>query len=208
MRLGLFGGSFDPVHFGHLLLAECCREQLALDQVWFVPAAVPPHKRDAHLTDGAKRLDMLRLATGGEPAFVVSAIELDRGGLSYTVDTLEAIRAQLPDAEIFLLLGSDSLAELTTWRDPRRICQLATPVAVRRPGSPEADFAVIADCVSPERLSEIRGHTVEMPLVGFSASDIRSRVAAGKSIRYRTPRAVEQYILHSRIYLPSVGADG
>src|SRR5580698_2126236 len=103
MRLGLFGGSFDPVHFGHLLLAESCREQLALDHIWFMPAAVPPHKRDAHLTDASKRLDMLRLATGGEPAFVVSTIELDRGGVSYTVDTLASIRAQLPDAEIFLL---------------------------------------------------------------------------------------------------------
>jgi nicotinate-nucleotide adenylyltransferase len=208
MRLGLFGGSFDPVHFGHLLLAESCREQLALDQVWLMPASVPPHKRDAHLTDGAKRLDMLRLATGGEPAFVVSTIELDRGGVSYTVDTLAAIHAELPDTEIFLLLGSDSLAELTTWRDPRQICELATPVAVRRAGTSAADSAALAEFISPERLSAIQSHTVEMPLVGFSASDIRQRVAARKSIRYRTPRAVEQYILSSRLYLPSVGVDG
>jgi len=200
MRLGLFGGTFDPVHYGHLLLAECCREQLALDQVWFMPAAVPPHKRDAELTDGAKRVDMLRLATGGEPAFIVSTMELDRGGISYTVETLAAIRAQLPAAELFLLLGSDSLADLPNWRDPQGICGLAMPVAVRRAGGPEPNFAAIADLVSAERLAAIRGLAVEMPQVELSASDIRRRSAAGLSIRYRTPRAVEQYIAAEGLY--------
>ncbi len=136
MLLGLFGGSFDPVHYGHLLLAECCREQLSLDQVWFMPAATPPHKQDAKLSEGAKRVDMLRLATGGEPAFVVSTMELERGGVSYTVDTLAAMHSQMPDSELFLLLGSDSLADLPTWRGPERICELAIPVAVRRAGGP------------------------------------------------------------------------
>jgi nicotinate-nucleotide adenylyltransferase len=200
MLLGLFGGTFDPVHYGHLLLAECCREQLALDQVWFMPAAVPPHKRDAELTDGMKRVDMLRLATGGQAAFVVSTMELDRGGISYTVDTLEAIHAQMPESELFLLIGSDSLAELPSWREPRRICELATPVTVRRAGGPPADFAALEPLVSTDRLNAIRGQAVEMPLVEFSASEIRRRVAAGLSIRYRTPRAVEEYIAAEGLY--------
>jgi nicotinate-nucleotide adenylyltransferase len=200
MRLGLFGGTFDPVHYGHLLLAECCREQLALDQVWFMPAAVPPHKRAAALTDGMKRVDMLRLATGGQSAFVVSTMELDRGGISYTVDTLEALHAQMPQSEMFLLIGSDSLADLPSWREPERICELATPVVVRRAGGSPSDFAALATLVSADRLDAIRAKAVEMPLVEFSASDIRRRVAAGASIRYRTPRAVEQYIAAEGLY--------
>jgi nicotinate-nucleotide adenylyltransferase len=200
MRLGLFGGTFDPVHYGHLLLAECCREQLALDQVWFMPAAVPPHKRDAALTDGMKRVDMLRLATGGQAAFVVSTMELDRGGISYTVDTLQAIHGQMPRSELFLLIGSDSLADLPSWRQPERICELAMPVVVRRAGGPPADFSALASFVSADRLSTIRDLAVEMPLVEFSASDIRRRTAVGSSIRYRTPRAVEQYIAAERLY--------
>lgn len=200
MRLGLFGGTFDPVHYGHLLLAECCREQLALAQVWFVPAAVPPHKQQAQLSDGMKRVDMLRLATGGQPAFIVSTMELDRGGVSYTVDTLEALRNQIPDSEIFLLLGSDSLAELPTWREPQRICSLATPVAVRRGGTPRPDYTVLSNLVPSERLTAISSLAVEMPLVELSASEIRRRATAGQSIRYRTPRAVEQYILADGLY--------
>ena len=111
MLLGLFGGTFDPVHYGHLLLAECCREQLGLDQVWFMPAAMPPHKRDAELTDGMRRVDMLRLATGGQAAFVVSTMELDRGGVSYTVDTLKIASCSNAEGRMFLLIGSDSLAD-------------------------------------------------------------------------------------------------
>jgi len=200
MLLGLFGGTFDPVHYGHLLLAECCREQLALDQVWFMPAAVPPHKRNADLTDGMKRVEMLRLATGGQAAFVVSTMELDRGGISYSVDTLEALHAQMPESELFLLIGSDSLAELPSWREPRRICELAMPVAVRRAGGPASDFAAIEPLVSADRLDAIRSQTVAMPLVEFSGSEIRRRVAAGLSIRYRTPRAVEEYIAAEGLY--------
>ena len=140
MRLGIYGGSFDPVHFGHLLLAECCREQCRLDQVWFVPAHLPPHKQTAALSTGEHRTTMLRLATGGHEAFVVSTLELDRGGVSYTVDTLAAVAAAHPGAELFLLLGSDSLVDLPGWHDPQRICELALPVAVRRGRRPGSRF--------------------------------------------------------------------
>lgn len=200
MRLGIFGGSFDPIHFGHLLLAESCREQARLDQVWFVPAAVSPHKQEGPVASAGQRIDMLRLATGGHEAFRVSAMEIDRGGVSYTVDTLEAIHREQPDAELFLLMGADSLADLPTWRDPRRICELAIPLAVRRAGARELDYDVLAALISPERLELIRSQRVEMPVIDLSASDLRRRASVGQSLRYRTPRAVEKYIEAQGLY--------
>jgi nicotinate-nucleotide adenylyltransferase len=200
MRLGIFGGSFDPVHFGHLLLAECCREQARLDEVWFVPAAVSPHKRQGPAALPSQRIDMLKLATGGHDAFRISTMEIDRGGISYTVDTLDAIHRESPDAELFFLMGADSLADLPTWREPRRICELAIPLIVRRAGAREPDYSALAPLVSPERLEAIRSLRVEMPVIDFSASDLRHRAAAGQSIRYRTPRAVEKYIETQRLY--------
>src|SRR5688500_16461341 len=105
MRLGVFGGSFDPVHYGHLLLAETCREQAKLDQIWFIPAAVPPHKQDREMTPAKLRVEMLQLAVGGTDYFRVNTLEIDRGGVSYTVDTLAEIKQQLDNVELFLLMG-------------------------------------------------------------------------------------------------------
>jgi nicotinate-nucleotide adenylyltransferase len=194
MRVGIFGGSFDPVHYGHLLLAESCREQCRLDQVWFMPAAVPPHKRDRDLTTAVHRVEMLRRAMTGIEHFHVSTLEIDRGGVSYTVDTLSELQRQNPDAEWFLLMGADSLQDLATWREPGRICQLAIPVAVRRVGSPEPDLAVLAGAVEAKRLRAIQEQQVEMPVVGFSSSNLRARIAGGRSVRFQTPETVQQYI--------------
>lgn len=200
MRLGLFGGTFDPVHYGHLLLAECCREQCKLDSVWFVPAATPPHKQARELSAAARRIEMLELAIGGHEQFAVSRLEVERGGVSYTVDTLRELRRAEPQRELFFLMGADSLADLPTWREPAAICELALPVVVRRPSSAQTDFSVLAPLVSPARLEEIRRHEVEMPPIGLSSSEIRRRVAAGLSIRYQTPRAVEKYIEAQGLY--------
>jgi len=200
MRLGLFGGSFDPVHYGHLLLAECCREQCGLDEVWFLPAATPPHKQTHALSPANQRIEMLELATGGHPSFRVSRMEIDRGGVSYTVDTLAALAAEDPARQLFFLLGADSLEDLPTWREPARICELAVPVVVGRPGVPPVDFGVLADFVPEARLTDFRRYRVEMPQTGLSSSDIRRRVADGLSIRYRTPRAVETYIQTHGLY--------
>ena len=109
MRLGLLGGSFDPVHYGHLLLAECCREQCGLDEVWFLPAATPPHKQDRSLTSATERVEMLELATGGQPTFRVCRAEVERGGVSYTVDTLAKLAEEDASRQLFFLLGADSL---------------------------------------------------------------------------------------------------
>jgi len=200
MRLGIFGGSFDPVHYGHLLLAESCREQCRLDRVWFLPAAVPPHKKGKVLAPAKGRVEMLELAISGNEQFAVSTLELDRGGISYTVDTLRAITAQQPGDELFFLMGADSLHEMVTWREPAEICRLATPVVVHRADSPPPDFAVLGDLVAVQRLTEIRSCQVEMPIIDLSSTDLRQRAASGRSLRYRTPRAVEKYIETQGLY--------
>ncbi len=200
MRLGLFGGSFDPIHNGHLLLAECCREQCRLDAVWFVPAAIPPHKRHYALSEADDRIEMLKLAIGGQETFSVYTGEIERGGVSYTVETLQQLHDEQSDRELFFLMGADSLADLPNWREPARICTLAMPVVVRRAGSPVPDDAALTRLMSPDRVALARQHWVEMPTIDLSASDLRRKVAAGQSIRYRTPRAVEKYIETHGLY--------
>ena len=200
MRLGLFGGSFDPVHLGHLLLAESCREQCRLDEVWFLPAAVPPHKQHSQASPGEARLEMLELAVAAHPIFLVSRYETDRGGVNYTADTLAHFREQHPDAELFFLLGADMLNDLPGWYQPRRVCELAAPIVVRRPGAGPIDFAAVEGITSAERIAQIRSLQVEMPEISISSTDIRHRVAAGRSIRYQVPRAVEKYILAHGLY--------
>ncbi len=202
MRLGILGGTFDPVHYGHLVLAECCREHCRLDRVLFLPAAVPPHKTAYEVTPAADRVEMLKLAIGGHPEFEVSTYEVERGGVNYTFETLAAIQRQYPDAELFFLLGSDSLNDLPRWREPRRICELATLAVAQRAGSPEQDWQPIAGLVTPERLAAYRACQTTMPQIGISSNDLRHRVAEGRTIRYLVPRAVEKYIETHALYRP------
>lgn len=200
MRLGILGGTFDPVHYGHLLLAESCREQCRLDAVWFLPSNIPPHKRGRELTPAEPRIEMLELAIGGHEAFGVSRLETDRAGTTYSVDTLAQFRSEQRDRELFFLLGADAWQDLPNWREPARICELATPVIVRRPGAPPPQFDHLAQILADVTVSEIRRHQVHMPQVDLSSREIRRRVAAGLSIRYRTPRAVEMYIRTAGLY--------
>jgi nicotinate-nucleotide adenylyltransferase len=204
MRIGIFGGSFDPVHDGHLIAAECAREQARLDRVLFIPAAAPPHKPGRILADGPHRLAMLSLATGGNDAFAVSGIELDRGGTSYTVDTLATLAGEHPDDALVLILGPDSLASLPTWREPARIAALAEIVPVERDSLDDLTAAAatvgLADLLGEEHVRALLGRRVRMPAVGIRATDLRTAVAAGRSIRYRTPRAVERYIATHGLY--------
>jgi len=200
MRIGVLGGTFDPIHYGHLILAECCREQQRLDQVWFLPAAVPPHKQDRETTPSGPRSEMVELAIGGHSSFSLCRYEIDRGGVNYTVDTLAHLAAEDSERELFFLMGADSLADLPNWRDPARLCELAIPTVVRRAGESEPDFEPLKGFVPPQRLAIFRQHVVEMPLIGLSARDLRQRVAHGHSIRYRTPRAVEKYIESHELY--------
>src|SRR5262249_32930148 len=142
MRLGLFGGTFDPIHLGHLILAEQCRESCGLDRVWFVVAGAPPHKPGGR-TAVAHRLEMVGIAIAGHSAFAVSDIEATRPGPHYSVETLETLRQDHPDEELFFLIGADSLEDLPSWREPERIARLATIVVVNRPGIEEIDAAAL-----------------------------------------------------------------
>ena len=200
MRIGVFGGSFDPVHYGHLLLAETCRDQCPLDRVIFVPAATPPHKRGNSRTDAQQRVEMLRLAIGGHAGMEVSTMEIDRGGISYTVDTLKQLQEIHPDDELFFLMGADSLADLPSWRSPEEICRLACPLVVRRAGSPVPNIEVLTSVVDQDRLELIRQSQVEMPVIELSSTAIRSAVQEGRSIRFQTPRAVEVFIQQNGLF--------
>jgi len=184
MRLGLFGGSFDPVHLGHLVLADCCLEQAELDEVWFVPAAEQPLKPHGPRANAAHRLAMLKLALVSRPEYRISTIELDRGGVSYTVDTLEAIRVQQPAAELFFLMGADSLAELPRWHRAEEVCQLATPLIVGRAG-----VEIPADVLQ-----------IKMPDTPISSSQIRKSIAAGEDWNDLVEPAVATYINQHTLY--------
>ena len=196
MRLGIFGGAFDPIHYGHLLLAEQCREQCQLDEVWFVPTKIPPHKIAGSLSPDADRIEMLKLATAGRPEFVVSEIELRREDISWTVDTLRQLHRERPQDELFLLIGADSLEDFPTWREPDAIAELSTVVAVNRG---EKSLDELTAHLEHELASKVR--LVTMPGISISATDLRRRVSEGRSIRYYVPRAVEQYVLGRDLYL-------
>ena len=200
MRIGIFGGTFDPVHYGHLLLAEMCREQGKLDEVWFVPAAVSPLKQSRPPSEAKHRVEMLNLASGGHTPFRLSAVELERGGVSYTVDTLAWFREQYPQAELFFLMGADSLQDFPLWREPARICELALPLVVRRHGSPEPNFQPLAPILTADRLAIVQANVVHMPVLELSSTEIRKSVSVGRSIRYQVPRAIEAYIAAQGLY--------
>lgn len=200
MRLGLFGGSFDPVHRGHLALAHACQDQGELDEVWFVPNARQPLKQEGPRATSVDRTAMLEAAIQGNPSWRVCTLELDRGGISYTVETLREIREGLPDAELFFLMGADSLHDLPHWYEPAAILELATPMVVARGGEPEPDFTVLAPLVTPERLAAIRAARVSMPGVAISSSDVRRRLAQGESAAHLVPSAVAEYIAANGLY--------
>ena len=202
MRLGLFGGTFDPVHYGHLLLAESCRQQCRLDAVWFLPAAVAPHKQGREMTPVETRIEMLELAIAGHESFSVCRHEADRGGVSYTVDTLSHFHDEEPDRELFLLVGADMLHDLPRWRESARLCELATITAVRRSGTAEFDFDCLLAVADADRVERFHRHQVEMPEIGISGSEIRRLVATSQSIRYQLPRAVQKYIETHGLYKP------
>lgn len=200
MRIGVFGGTFDPVHLGHLILAEQCREQADLDQVWFIPSARPPHKPDVTLTPFERRAEMLALAVAGHPSFRVEEIEKDRPGPSFTVDTLEELHRRQPRDEWFLLLGSDSLKDLPNWYAPERILQLASLVVVERPGYPPLPLEQVHATLRTEVNVPIRLQYATSPRIEIASRELRDRVAVGRSLRYLVPRAVEAYILEKRLY--------
>ncbi len=188
VRIGVFGGSFDPVHIGHLLIAESAAESLSLDQVRFVPVGQHPVKIDADAVSPRHRLAMLDLAVAGNSRFWADATEIDRGGVSYTVDTLAVLRDQFPQDQLFLMVGADAAQLLTTWHQAWRLPELATVVAMSRGEAPAPDHDLI----------DLR---ITVPSLGISATGIREALRAGQSIRYQVPDDVMHYIESHRLYL-------
>lgn len=194
--MGVAGGTFDPIHMGHLILAEAAQEQLSLQRVLFLPAGQPWRKAERKVAAREHRLAMLRLALAGT-GFALSSLELDRAGPSYTSDTLEALAADNPGAELFFIGGYDALLDLPHWKNPQRILELATlAVAARRPGEGVDPGAV--EALLPG--SGARVVALTMPVIEISASAIRQRVRQGRSIRFLVPERVAAYIQEQGLY--------
>jgi nicotinate-nucleotide adenylyltransferase len=199
-RVGLFGGTFDPPHFGHLVIAEWARDQLALDRVVFMPAGVPPHKRRAGLSSAESRLAMTRLAVRGHAAFTVSSLEARRRGPSFTVDTLRQLRRRYSGARLYLLIGADSLDDFSNWHQPRAILDLATLAVAGRPGWPGAPTRGKRRAGRIPAALRRRVVWLENPALAVSSSAIRTRVRARRSLRYLVPDAVARYIGRHHLY--------
>jgi nicotinate-nucleotide adenylyltransferase len=191
VRLGLYGGTFDPPHIGHLIVAQDVLAGLGLDRVIFIPAGTPPHKRDRRITPAPVRLRLLHAAIQDDARFEVDAVEINRSGPSWTVETLETLRERHAGDELFLLMGTDQFAEFSTWRDPSRIAALAHITIMQRDGTTVRD----AD------LAAFGARLVTVTRIDISSTDIRRRVAGGESIRYLVPRAVEDMLEQDPIYM-------
>jgi len=196
LRLGVLGGTFDPPHYGHLALAETARVQLRLDRVLFVPAGHPPHKPDRPLTPARHRVAMVGAAIADNPAFALSRVDLDRAGPHYTVEMLALLRWKYPEAELFFLMGGDSLSEFFTWRDPAGIVREARLAVMQRPGR-EPDLAALERAVPGLRERLV---WLDVPCLDIAASDLRRRVREGLPLRYLVPPPVEAYIREHRLY--------
>jgi len=200
-RIGVLGGTFDPVHYGHLVIAEEVYAKLDLDEMVFVPTGQPPHKTQEVITPAEHRLAMLELAIASNPHFTISRVDVDRPGPSYTVDTLRLLHEQQgEETAIYFVIGGDSLEYFLTWRDPVSILeQVNHLVAVRRPGYNESEEYY--DRLEA-RLPGIKQHllVVEAPQFEISATDLRLRVAEGRPIKYQTPESVEKYIKEFGLY--------
>lgn len=197
-KLGVLGGTFDPVHHGHLVAAQEALFQLDLDRVLFVPAGTPPHKPKRPISPDPHRLRMLDLALAEQPRFVLSRVDMDRPGLHYTVETLTLLHeAWGPDVSLYFVEGTDSLADILNWRDPARILDLCRLAVVHRPNV-ELDLDRLESALPGLRA---KLHWVEMPLLEISSTDLRRRVREGRPISYLLPPQVEAYILENGLYL-------
>jgi nicotinate-nucleotide adenylyltransferase len=196
VNIGVLGGTFDPIHIGHLIVAEEARIKLGLAEVLFVPAGEPWLKQDRDITPAVHRVEMVRRAIADNPAFKLSTLEVDRSGPSYTVDTLEALQDQLSsETSLFFILGRDTLAELPFWKEPRKVIQLCQLVVPPRLGSRNLRHLEEAIPGLRERVIQL-----DMPVIGISSSGIRQRIARGLSIRYLVPPGVEEYIVEQGVY--------
>ncbi len=194
------GGTFDPIHYGHLAAAEAVRQGFDLDTVVFIPAALPPHKQASQVTDASHRYIMTILATLSNEFFKVSPIELERRGSSYTIDTVRELRAVYGDeTQLFFITGIDAILEICSWRDSGTLLTLCEFIAVTRPGYVTAGLNKLREALGESLFSRI--HVFSVPALAISSSELRERVRKGKSIKYLVPEQVEGYILKNRLYL-------
>lgn len=196
--IGIFGGTFDPIHYGHLLLAETCRRVLQLSEVRLVVNSVSPHKTAADVTAAHLRADMVKLAVSGYPEFVTDRREIRRGGPSFTVETLREFRAEFPDRPLWFLMGADSLMDLPSWREPESIVELASVAAVNRPGFPLPDSRTLPSLIGARLAAAVR--LIRMPGTDISSTELRTMAANGDPLRFLTPRAVEVLIQQHELY--------
>lgn len=196
--LGIIGGTFDPIHYGHLTAAECARDEFQLERVIFMPAYIPPHKCADKISDPRDRLTMVEKATANNPAFTVSTLEMDRKGCSYTVDTIDYFLQTYPATRLYFIMGVDSLILINTWKDYNRLVGLCQFIVVTRPGFElnrnDENFADVSDVLWDNM------HLLPMPGNVVSSSEIRSRVLSGKTIKYLVPPDVEEYIGNRGLY--------
>jgi nicotinate-nucleotide adenylyltransferase len=216
LKLGILGGTFNPIHYGHLAAAEEVRERLKLDRILFIPSSIPPHKQEEDIPSAAQRFEMVRIATSANPHFETSDIEIKREGKSYTIDTLEALRRINKDRELNFITGIDTFLEIETWKDWERLFGLCSFVVLSRPGYRFIDLVKIAFMkqAGSELIKLDRGELMHavvrsgvftvcletIPLYDISSTDIRRRIKEGRSIKYLLPDAVEIYIMKNRLY--------
>ena len=198
MRRGILGGTFDPVHTGHLILAQEVLWRLGLDGIWFIPTGLPWMKRGEALTSAEHRFAMVKLAIAGNDRFHASALEVERPGETYTVDTLEELRAgEMADGELLFIMGADTLQTLHRWKRPERILEMARIVVALRPGHGDVDLRAL-EAIDPTAVERVM--LVQMPLIEISGTELRRRAGHGEPIRYLVPDAVEHYIQEHGLY--------
>lgn len=195
MRLGIMGGTFDPIHYGHLFIAEEARVHFRLESVLFIPNGSPPHKPDRAMTPAVHRHAMTQLATDSNPAFACSAIELDRDGHSYTVDTLDLVRDAHPDAELYTIAGVDAISDLMTWKSHVEVVRKTMFIVATRPGF---DLGILTERLPAAYMDKML--VIGSTALGISSTDIRMRVRQGRSIRYLTCETVVEYIEEHDLY--------
>lgn len=199
IKIGIMGGTFDPIHYGHLLAAEVARTEFNLDKVIFVPAGKPPHKQQQKITDSEHRYRMTVLATSSNPGFEVSRLEVDKEELAYSIDTVKDFkRIYGKDSVIYFITGADAVLELLTWYKIQELLTLCKFIAVTRPGFDKSEMEQMIGEVASKYNGEIA--CIEAPLLEISSTDIRERIKAGKSVKYLLPEAVEEYIAENRLY--------
>ncbi len=215
-KLGILGGTFNPIHYGHLAAAEEVRDRLKLDKVLFIPSFLPPHKQEDDMPSAVQRLEMVRLAISGNSQFKVSDNEVKRGGKSYTIDTIKSLRSQYPGAELYFITGLDSFLDIQTWKEWERLLTLCFFVVLSRPGYTFADLGRIGfledsardlEALDRQETAQVviksddrRIYMEQISLYDISSTDIRTRIRHARTIKYHLPESVEHYIIENKLY--------